>query len=248
MELIPTIIYEDNDVLVLNKPSGLVVHHDGRTTEPALTDWLLSKYPDMKGVGEPLVIRKGNQETYIDRPGIVHRLDRDTSGVIIVAKNQEAHAFLKRQFQEREAQKTYLAVVWGNIKEDFGTIDAPIGKSKNDFRQWQAGDKARGLKREAVTHFKVLKRLEENGEYFCICEVSPKTGRTHQIRVHMKYIHHPLVGDGLYAPGRPAALGFKNLALHAWKLTITLPNGSKQEFVADLPESFEILAPTPFLS
>ncbi len=241
MERTPTIIYEDKDVLVLNKPSGLVVHHDGRTTETTLTDWLLLKYPEIKGVGEPLVIRRGKEEISIDRPGIVHRLDKETSGVIIVAKHQKAHAFLKEQFQNRLAQKTYLAAVWGNIKEDSGIIDAPIGKSKNDFRQWQAGDKARGLKREAVTYFKVLKRIEENGEHFCLCEVSPKTGRTHQIRVHMKYIHHPLVGDGLYASARLKALGFDRLALHAHKLTITLPNGTQQEFLAELPEPFKTL-------
>lgn len=217
------------------------MHADGRTDEPTLTDWIVSKYPEIQGVGEPLVIRKGNKEEVIDRPGIVHRLDKETSGVLIVAKTNTAHAFLKEQFQNRTAHKTYLAVVWGNIKEDEGVIDAPIGKSKNDFRKWQAGDKARGTMREATTEFRVLKRIQENGEYFCLCEVEPKTGRTHQIRVHMKYIHHPLVGDSLYAENRPYMLGFSRLALHALSLKIQLPDGTSHEFRSETPEVFQAI-------
>lgn len=242
MDLNPTIIYENEDVLVVNKPSGLVVHADGKSQEYTLTDWIISRYPEMKGVGEPLIIRKGNQEITIDRPGIVHRLDKETSGVLIIAKTGDAHAFLKEQFQNRKAHKIYLAVVWGNFKEDSGTIDAPIGKSRNDFRQWQAGGNPRGLLRDAHTDFRVLKRIQENGEHFCLCEVAPKTGRTHQIRVHMKYKGHPLVGDTLYAKNRPFALGFSRLALHAFKLSIELPSGEKREFVAPMPEEFEKLA------
>lgn len=270
MELTPKIIYEDENLIVLDKPSGLLVHHDGKNNEYALTDWLLEKYPDMQGVGEPMVLsvpesRIKNQELkyqknpvdfsdtltpdtsqltpiLIDRPGIVHRLDKDTSGVMVVAKNQTTHAFLKEQFQNRTTQKTYLALVWGNIKEDEGVIDAPIGKSKKDFRQWQAGEGSRGLKREAQTYFKVLNRLQENGEYFCLCEVRPVTGRTHQIRVHMKYIHHPLVCDTLYAGNRPHVLGCTRLALHAWKLQIEIPGQGIREFVAELPEIFKRVA------
>lgn len=242
MEHIPTVIYEDKDVLVLNKPSGLMVHPDGKSKEYTLTDWVLENYPEIKGVGEPLVIRSGKEEILIDRPGIVHRLDKETSGVIIVAKDQKAHEFLKKQFQDRLTEKVYLAVVWGNFTEDSGSIDAPIGKSRSDFRQWQAGGKARGLLRDAHTDFRVLRRIQENGEHFCLCEVRPKTGRTHQIRVHMKYLHHPLLGDTLYAQNRPLALGFTRLALHASRLTITLPNGDKKEFVAPPEESFQKLA------
>lgn len=242
MKLIPTVIYEDKDVLVLNKPSGFMVHADGKSKEYTLTDWILENYPEIKGVGEPLVVRAGKEEISIDRPGIVHRLDKETSGVIIVAKHQKAHEFLKKQFQDRLTEKVYLAVVWGNFKEDSGSIDAPIGKSRADFRQWQAGTKSRGLLRDAHTDFRVLKRIQENGEHFCLCEVRPKTGRTHQIRVHMKYLHHPLLGDTLYAKSKPLALGFARLALHAFRLTITLPNGEKREFVAPLDESFQKLA------
>lgn len=242
MELTLKIIYEDENLIVLDKPSGLLVHHGGRDNEHTLTDWLLEKYPEMRGVGEPLIIRNGKEEIQIDRPGIVHRLDKDTSGIMVVAKNQTTHAFLKEQFQNRTTQKTYLALVWGNIKEDEGVIDAPIGKSKKDFRQWQAGEGSRGLKREAQTYFKVLNRLQENGEYFCLCEVKPKTGRTHQIRVHMKYIHHPLVCDTLYAGNRPQALGCTRLALHAWKLEIEIPGQGIREFATELPEIFKRVA------
>ncbi len=242
MQKIPTIIYEDQDILVLDKPSGLMVHKDGKSEEYVLTDWILENYPEIQGVGEPLVIRNAKEEMVIDRPGIVHRLDKETSGVIIVAKHQKAHEFLKTQFQDRLTEKTYLAVVWGNFKEDEGRIDVPIGKSRNDFRQWQAGGNARGVLREAETSFRVLNRIQEGGEHFCLCEVRPKTGRTHQIRVHMKYLHHPLVGDTLYAKGRPLVLGFSRLALHAWKLSVLLPNGKRQEFQALPEESFQKLA------
>lgn len=241
MKLIPKIIYEDTDVLVLNKPAGLMVHADGKTEEYTLTDWVLEYYPNLKGVGEPLIIRSGKTEIEIDRPGIVHRLDKETSGVIILAKNQKSHEFLKKQFQERLTEKIYLAVVWGNFIENSGTIDVPIGKSRKDFRQWQAGKNARGLLRDARTDFRVIKRIQENGEYFCLCEVRPKTGRTHQIRVHMKYLHHPLVGDTLYAKSRPLALGFQSLALHSWKLRIELLDGARKEFEAALDEIFQKL-------
>jgi len=241
MELIPKIIYENKEILVLDKPSGLVVHANGRNSEPTLTDWLLQNYPEIQGVGEPLFIRKGKEEISFDRSGIVHRLDRDTSGAMAVAKTKEAYVFLKEQFETRKVQKTYLAFVWGNIKEDKGFVDAPIGKSRNDFRQWQAGDNARGTMRDAHTDFSVIKRVEENGEHFCLCEIQPKTGRTHQIRVHMKYIHHPVVGDHLYASSRPMAFGFDRLALHAWKLKIIMLSGEEKEFEAKMPEMFEKL-------
>lgn len=272
MELTPTIIYEDRNVMVVDKPSGLMVHSDGRSKETTLADWFVSVCPEAKGVGEPLVLRTPesrikNQEssdqknpedfsdvstpktshlkpTVIDRPGIVHRLDKDTSGVMILAKNQKTHAFLKEQFQSRTTEKTYLCAVWGNIKEESGTIDAPIGKSRKDFRQWQAGERVRGTLREAVTDFTVLKRIQENGEYFCLCEVKPKTGRTHQIRVHMKYLHHPLVCDALYADKRPQALGFDRLALHAWKLEIDISEEGRKEFVSEIPEEFQKLLPS----
>ena len=251
------ILYEDADILALNKPAGLVVHSDGKTEEYTLTDWLLEKYPHIKGVGEPLVIRGGagqvkkaaalgkaavnfsstdeNGDLIIDRPGIVHRLDRDTSGVILIAKTQAAHAHLKSQFQDRETTKVYHAFVYGQIDEDEGVINRPIARSRNDFRLWSAQRGARGESREAVTHFKVIARTKE----VTFIEASPKTGRTHQIRVHFKAINHPLVHDPLYAPKRPTILDFDRLALHARSLTFTTMNGEERTVLAPYPEDFK---------
>ena len=231
---VPNIIYEDNQLLVLNKPAGLMVHGDGRTEDETLADWLVKNYPAMKEVGEPW---KPTERSIIYRPGIVHRLDRDTSGVMIAAKTQEFFEYLKKQFQDRRVEKTYRAFVYGNIKEDAGVIDKPIAKSKKDFRMWSAQPGSRGRERDAVTEYKVLGR-SENKKY-CYVETYPKTGRTHQIRVHMKAIHHPLVCDPLYASSRECALGFQRLALHAYHLKLQLPNGEQKCFEAPLPDDFQ---------
>lgn len=227
----PTVIYEDDDVLVINKPAGLVVHGDGNTKETSVCDWLMEAYPEIKGVGEPMTLQDG---TVMDRPGIVHRLDRDTSGVMIVAKTQKAFLHLKEQFQERHAEKIYRAFVYGVMKKDEETIERSIARSKKDFRLWSAQRFSRGTQREAVTEYKVLKR----GEEATYVEVYPKTGRTHQIRVHMKAINHSVVADSLYAPKREKILGFERLALHAYTLNIGLPSGETKEFEAPLPNDF----------
>jgi 23S rRNA pseudouridine1911/1915/1917 synthase len=234
----PEIIYEDENVLVINKPAGLVVHDDGKEKEEkeeTLCDWVLENYPEMENVGEPLDTGKD----FIKRPGIVHRLDKETTGVMILAKNQDAFYFLKEQFQDRKTVKVYNTVVWGNIKNDEGTIDAPIGRHSKDFRQWSATRGARGQMREAVTEYKVLSRFEEGGEKFVFLEVRPKTGRTHQIRVHMKYLNNPIVGDKLYAENRPFVLGFERVALHARSLTIEIPDKGLKTFEAPYPEDFQ---------
>lgn len=225
-------VYEDDRVLVINKPAGLVVHSDGRTNEITLADILLEAYPDTKNVGEPWTAPDG---TVIYRPGIVHRLDRDTSGVLVIAKTQESYEYLKKQFQNRDIKKVYNAFVYGNIKEDSGVIDKPIGKSKKDFRQWSAQPGARGLQREAVTEFTVLKR----GKDVVYLELRPKTGRTHQLRVHLKAIHHPIVCDALYAPHRSCLLGFERLALHARSITFSPNEGEERTIEAPLPGDFE---------
>jgi 23S rRNA pseudouridine1911/1915/1917 synthase len=233
----PEIIYEDENVLVLNKPSGLVVHDDGKQREDkeeTLCDWAMKEFPEMENVGEPMDI-KGE---IIKRPGIVHRLDKETSGVIILAKNQDSFNFLKNQFQERLAKKVYNTVVWGNIKNDSGVVDAPIGRNGKDFRQWSATRGARGQLREAVTEYKVISRFEEGGEKFVFLEVRPKTGRTHQIRVHMKYLNNPIVGDTLYAENRPYILGFKRVALHARSLSIEIPEKGLKTFEAPYQDDF----------
>lgn len=233
------ILFENDEVLVVDKPAGLVVHSDGRLPpaggEPNLTDWVLSKYPEMESVGEKAVYNGKS----ITRPGIVHRLDRETSGVMALAKTQESFENLKKQFQERETKKIYNAFVYGAVNlpdgKEKGTIDRTIGKSKSDFRKWSAQRGARGVLREAITDYKVLKKNKD----FSYLEVSPKTGRTHQIRVHLKAINYPVVCDKLYAPKHACGLGFERLALHAMSLTFSLLNGEKVTVQADLPEDFE---------
>lgn len=235
------IIYEDENIVAINKPVGLVVHsarptseerRDGKTKEKTLVDWIMEKYPKIEDVGEPLVLSSGE---IIKRPGIVHRLDRETSGVLVVVKNQEAFLFLKKQFQDRETQKSYRAFVYGEVKNDKGVIDRPIGRSSSDFRKWSAQRGARGKMREAITEYKVLAR--KGG--FSYLELNPKTGRTHQLRVHLKAINYPIVCDNLYAPKQECALGFSRLALHAYSLELNLPDGKRIKLEADLPEDFQ---------
>lgn len=228
----PTIIFENNDVLVLNKPVGLAVHADGRTKEYTLSDWLIENYPEIKAVGEPWEDPQGNT---IYRPGIVHRLDRDTSGVMVVAKNQDTFELLKSQFQNREVKKIYHAFVYGEIKQMKGIIDRPIGRSSKDFRKKSAQRGAKGELRDAITHFKVLGRKDD----VTFIEAEPKTGRTHQIRVHMKAINHPIVCDALYAPNHECKLGFGRTALHARQLSFMNKEGDMVTFEAPYPEDFE---------
>lgn len=238
----PKIIFEDADVLVLNKPAGLAVHGDGRSNELTLVDWLLEKYPSIRDIGEaPLQLRSTNYELRtILRSGIVHRLDKETSGVLIVAKNQQAYEFLKNQFANHEVEKTYLALVYGNVKDDAGTISRPIGKSKKDFRKKSAASNAAGTLRDAVTNWRVLKRLaDKDDNKFTLLEVKPKTGRTHQIRVHLAHTGHPIVCDRLYATGKPCLVGLDRHALHASHLEARLPSGEKKSFEAPPPPDFQ---------
>jgi 23S rRNA pseudouridine1911/1915/1917 synthase len=230
------ILYEDEHCLVINKPVGMLVHPDGRSGGPYLTDWILSKYPETKGIGEPARDEEGNP---LDRPGIVHRLDRETTGALIVAKTQEAHAHLKAQFQDRTLTKKYLAFVWGEMKEEFGTITRPIGRSSADFRKWSAQRGARGEMKEAETYWtKLFSTKTEGGQKFSLIEAEPKTGRTHQIRVHFVAIQHPIVGDRMYAPKKELALGFDRVALHSRSIEFESLNGKKVKVVAPLPQDF----------
>ncbi|MDP3957839.1 MAG: RluA family pseudouridine synthase [bacterium] len=231
MKSIPT-IYEDERLLVLDKPAGLMVHGDGKTAAATLADLVLREYPGMKDVGEPL--RIGGKTVY--RPGIVHRLDKDTSGVIALAKDAETFSFLKKKFQAREVGKTYLAIVHGRMEEKEGVIDRPLARSAGDFRKYSAHATARGERRAAVTAYRVLGYLTENDREFTVVEAYPKTGRTHQIRAHFHFIHHPVVGDALYAGKLGSALGMERLALHARRLEFTMRSGEKMRFEAPVPE------------
>ncbi|MBX4210845.1 RluA family pseudouridine synthase [Candidatus Parcubacteria bacterium] len=225
------ILYEDKNYAVIAKPAGLVVHADGKTVEPSVVDWVIEKYPSVKKVGEPFKLSSG--ET-IDRPGIVHRLDRDTSGVLIIAKNQPSFEYLKEQFKKHRVKKIYHAFVYGDIKEDEGVIDRPIGRNNKDFRLWSAQRGARGELREAVTNYKVLVR----SPVATLVEVTPKTGRTHQIRVHFKAINFPVICDRLYAPKRKPELGFERLALHGVSIEFLDMYGKKIKVEAPYPEDF----------
>jgi len=223
------IIYEDADIVAVNKPAGVMTHPDGRTTEETASDWFASRYPESAEVGETQRLQDG---TELRRPGVVHRLDRETSGVLVFAKTEAAHEKLKAAFQEREAKKTYLAFVYGVPKERKGTIEFAIGRSNKDFRLRSAQPKARGTLRDAVTRWELV---SDDGTHALI-KAMPETGRTHQIRVHLKAIHHPVVCDPLYAPGRACDLGFSRLGLHAYELDIPLPNGERKVLVAPVPE------------
>jgi 23S rRNA pseudouridine1911/1915/1917 synthase len=211
------IVYEDDDVLVVNKPQGMVVHPAPGHPQDTLVNALLYH--------SPLSTING-----VIRPGIVHRIDKDTSGLLMVAKNDQAHISLAAQLQAKTSQREYLALVHGVIKEDKGTIDAPIARAKNDRKKQAvvAGGK------HAVTHFEVLERFNEYTLIKCILE----TGRTHQIRVHMKYIGHPVAGDPLYGPKK--TLKGHGQFLHAALLGFKHPRtGEQMTFTTPLPSIFE---------
>ncbi|NQV93176.1 RluA family pseudouridine synthase [Candidatus Kaiserbacteria bacterium] len=231
------ILYEDNDVVVINKPAGLIVHFDGRNQEPSVVDWVLEKYPEVKEVGEDGMSPQG---VYIPRPGIVHRLDRTTSGVMIIVKSQVAHAFIKQQFQARTLGKQYVALVYGHPKADKGLIDMEIGRTKKKPRKWSAMRGKSGTLRSAITEWVTLSRVidKETSEPVTYMSLSPKTGRTHQIRVHLKAIHHPIVCDHIYAEKRPCLFKFNRPALHARSISFTLLNGERKTCEAPLPEDF----------
>jgi RluA family pseudouridine synthase len=218
----PKIIYEDAELLVINKPSGMIVYPDGKHEYPALSHWLEKKY------GE------GNFH-------FVHRIDRETSGVLVVARTEAAYEFLKNQFAEREIKKTYRAFVYGVLKVDRGVIDKPIGSGRGG-KGPRSATLPHGTMREAVTAYRVVERssssLGVNGTGATYVEVFPKTGRTHQIRVHFSAIQHPIIADQLYAPSRPKLLGFDRLALHALSITFTHPSGKEMSCTAPLPEDF----------
>lgn len=208
------ILYEDTDVVAVHKPVGLITHSDGRTKEETAEEWFKEKYGEGEGIG------------------YVHRLDRDTSGVLVFAKNAAAYEFLRKAFHDHDVKKTYLAFVYGIPKEKKGTIDFDIGRSRKDFRLRSAQPKAKGRLRDAHTNYEVLAETEG----YALMQMSPETGRTHQIRVHLKAIHHPIVGDPLYAPNHPVALGIQRLGLHAYQIDIPLPNGTRMLIEAPLPK------------
>lgn len=232
-QLIPKILYEDQHLLAVNKPAGLVVHADGRTNESTLVDWVKEHYPELKDIGG---LHTLDSERYVERYGIVHRLDRETSGVILIAKDDETFYFLQRQFLDHTIEKTYNAFVHGIPDPREGIIELPIGRSRSDFRRWTTGEDARGTQRSACTAYRTVSTSTDGK--FAIVELSPKTGRTHQLRVHMKALGHPILCDSRY--DTPTGLGFSRLALHALSISVKLPSGEQSTFTAPPPEDFLI--------
>lgn len=221
------IVYEDEDVLVVNKPAGMVVHPAPGNYSGTLVNAL------MYHCGEKLSSING-----VIRPGIVHRIDKDTSGLLMVAKNDRAHSSLSKQLSEHSITRKYSAIVYSNIREDKGTVDAPIGRNPDNrlknavIREGMPGFPGA---RHAVTHYKVVERFGD----FTQIEAVLETGRTHQIRVHMSYIKHPLLGDELYGPAKNK-VGAKRQMLHARVLGFLHPStGEYMEFSSKLPEDYE---------
>ena len=214
------IYYEDAHVLVVNKPKGMVVHPASGHTTGTLVNGLMAHCKDLSGINGVL------------RPGIVHRIDMDTSGLLMVAKNDRAHEHLVNQLVEKTVTRKYKALVHGNIGHDDGTIDAPIGRDPKDRQSMTVVDNGKN----AVTHFHVIERFKD----FTFVECRLETGRTHQIRVHMKYIGFPLAGDPKYGPRKTLDIGGQ--ALHAAILGFTHPvSGEYLEFEAPLPKEYEQL-------
>lgn len=214
------IMYEDGDVIVVNKPQGMVVHPAIGNYSGTLVNALLAHCKDLSGINGVL------------RPGIVHRLDKDTSGVIMAAKSDQAHLSLAQQIKDRSVNRRYYALVHGNIPEPAGIIDAPIGRDPKDRKKMAV---VTTNSKSAITRYEVVERF---GEYTLV-ECKLETGRTHQIRVHMAYLHHPVVGDPVYGPKKPH-FKLEGQLLHAFLLGFKHPrSGEDVEFKADRPELFE---------
>lgn len=211
------IIYEDEDIVVVNKAQGMVVHPGAGNPNGTLVNALLYHIKDLSGINGQI------------RPGIVHRLDKDTSGILVVAKNDEAHVKLSEQLQDRSVKRKYYALVHGVLPHEHGTINAPIGRDPKDRQKFTVIRDGK----EAISHFKVLERFKD----FSLLEVSLETGRTHQIRVHFNYIEHPIAGDKIYGPRK--SLEGKGQFLHARRLEFIHPKtGEVMSFEAELPELF----------
>lgn len=231
------VVYKDKDIIIINKPAGLVVHPSRSTKNKTLVNGLLAAFPEIKDVGEDA-----------SRPGIVHRLDKNASGLMVVARNQKSFLFLKKQFQNREVKKKYLALAQGDIKQDDGILISFIARSKsNPDCQIAISEKdIKNLRKTknakmAETRFKVLKRFGD----FTLCEASPKTGRTHQIRVHFAHLRHPLAGDQKYGFDKKTfekkigKFALNRFFLHSCFLEFEAPSGEKLKFNSALPKELK---------
>ncbi|WP_406242133.1 RluA family pseudouridine synthase [Tissierella carlieri] len=225
LEIIPEdipidIVYEDEDVAIINKPQDMVVHPAPGNYTGTLVNALLFHIDNLSSING------------IIRPGIVHRLDKDTSGLLIIAKNDKAHRILSESLKERNVKRVYISLVHGILSDNEGTVNAPIGRHGTDRKKMTVTQKN---SKEAITHYKVLERYDN----YSLVEVNLETGRTHQIRVHMAYINHPVVGDPVYSKGKNE-FGLDKQMLHAYKLGFSHPStGEHMEFQIDLPEYFK---------
>jgi 23S rRNA pseudouridine1911/1915/1917 synthase len=227
------VIYENDDLLAVNKPAGVLIHRPANgpkatQKENVLTDWIKSHYPEVQEVGDEPKLR----------PGIVHRLDEDTSGVVLIAKNQPTFEYLKDLFQKHEVQKTYIALVHGRMVGR-GKIEKPIGLKSGSVKR---SVNAPGMKmvKNAVTAYRVLKVFKSGTNVYTLLAVTPQTGRTHQIRVHLASIGHPIVGDALYGrPKEDKKLGLAHQFLHAAAVEFNLADGSRLKIEAELPEGLQ---------
>jgi 23S rRNA pseudouridine1911/1915/1917 synthase len=220
------VIFEDNDILVINKPSGMVVHPFDFSQEETVVDFLREKYPSMFTIENSITLQDGRT---ILLGGIVHKLDRDTSGVMVIAKHERSFDDMKKQFQEHLVKKSYIALVEGIVPDDTFRIDAPLGRSKKDYKQSINPTNPRGELREAITDVEVLKRYEDT----TLVNLIPITGRTHQLRAHMVSIGHPIVGDIAYGSTKES----NRIMLHATTLSFTLHSKGHTYTVA-FPENF----------
>ena len=229
------VVYEDNDIIVINKPVGMVVHPAAGHSDGTLVNALLHHCKgSLSGVGGEL------------RPGIVHRIDKETSGLLVCAKNDNAHLFLSEELKEHSVSRTYYAIAVGSFKDEQGTVDAPIGRNPRDRKKMavvSSAEMQKGNGRHAITHYRVLERFEG----FTLLECELETGRTHQIRVHMAHIGHPLMGDSVYGGGhtkfeKQSAALISGQCLHAKRLKLRHPvTRDEMSFECELPEYFEEL-------
>lgn len=241
-----SLLREEKDWIAIYKPVGILMHETKisskpirskqnkvmRETEPTVVEWLLENYPEVKNVGDDPTTR----------PGIVHRLDKETSGVVIVPRNQKFFEYLKKLFQTHQAQKTYLALVWGELDENKGIVDRKIYLKPGTTKRSVFGGK---MGKDAITEYEVINTwsISVKGgkkQSFSLVKVMPKTGRTHQIRVHLSSLSHPIIGDPLYGKKKDP-FGLKHQALHAESIEFPLPNGKKVSVSASIPAYFKAI-------
>ncbi len=227
--MIIPVIYEDSNILVINKPSGIVVHPFDFSEEDTVLDWLTRHHPDIFKIENYFTLQDGRT---INLGGIVHKLDRDTSGVLVIAKTKHAYDTLRKAFTDHTIRKVYLALIEGTIEADALRINAPLGRNKKDYKQVAFPKNPRGELRDAVTDLTVILR----GNGITLVKLEPITGRTHQLRAHMTHISHPIVGDKAYGSTIDAA----RIILHAQMLTCNINN---QELTFEAPAPQEFIAP-----